>query len=156
MSDRNVDLARRVMSEIGGRMAFELDQLPPGTEQNTAREGMRMWLSAVSDVFAQGKCPPDIAFGFPPPSKTRKGRNDVRSLQLVVFVRSGPAQGLGIDVPDGERFGELCRVRVRDLVDEQGERLADPGRTWRDLVAQITPIPDHVEDVLKQWDDEQP
>ncbi|GAA2552126.1 hypothetical protein [Pseudonocardia hydrocarbonoxydans] len=62
---------------------------------------------------------------------TRSGRKDTRSTFAIVWLSTS----LGVV--------ELCRVRVRDLVDAHG-RPVDPRATARDLLAQAQPAPDHV------------
>lgn len=130
------------------------------TERRTLREHIREALHVLADRqrLRQHRAPdgdrPDLVETWLEDARTRvvvglevdrrRGRVDHRSLSVTAMLplRDGNVVRLG-------------RWRVRDLVDQAGQRI-DTAATVRDLVAQHGPIPDDLEPILSEWDSSGP
>jgi hypothetical protein len=153
MTKKAISLPERVMDELHERMNTRLAQLPDELRDFDQR-GMALWLDEVADGLERDGGHSHLVVALPAPELRHGKRIDPRSLELVVMLAHGPAVALGLDVPAGQAYGELLRVRVRDLVLHDGTRV-DTAATVREVLAQTKiEIPDTIGPMLDAWERE--
>jgi hypothetical protein len=158
MTRKAVSLPELTMDRLHDLMAGRLATLADDERGRAERAGMATWLEEVAESIERDGIHPHLIFALPAPDvgqRKRGQRIDPRSLVIVVLLARGPAAGLGLDVPDGEIYGEVLRVRVRDLVLRDGTRV-DTAATVREVLAQTRiEIPDDIGPMLDAWDREE-
>lgn len=123
------DQPRRTLSEHIGQALYDqarrvIATLTDDARGRAVREELAEWYETAHERVT-------VELRAEKAARGRADRVDTRSTYAIVWLdtAAGP--------------GELCRVRVRDLVDQHGQPI-DARATTRDLLAQQQPAPDHV------------